>query len=128
VILDSSAIVAIFIEEPAFELLLAKAESATFLAVGAPTLLETRIALARKQMNQANARLDEFLLRSGVRILSFDEEHLRVAFQAFLRFGKGRHPAQLNFGDCFSYATSRVSEQPLLYTGDDFAKTDIEAA
>jgi len=69
------------------------------------------------------------LLRSiGAEIVPFTEEHYDAAVSAFLRYGKGRHPAGLNFGDCMSYAFARVSGLPLLYVGTDFSKTDITAA
>jgi len=68
-------------------------------------------------------------LRSiGAEIVPFGEEHYEAAVSAFLRYGKGRHPAGLNFGDCMSYALARVSGLPLLYIGDDFSKTDIQSA
>ena len=127
-ILDSSAVLAILLEETGFEVLLAKADSAAQLAIGAPTLLETKIVLARKLAADASVRLVDFLESGQVRITPFTSDHLHAAFQAFEKFGKGRHPAKLNFGDCMSYAVARVSAQPLLYTGDDFAKTDIETA
>jgi ribonuclease VapC len=127
-ILDSSAVIAILLEERGFDRLLDRADTARNVSIGAPTLLETKIALSRKQTGDASLRLDDFLERSRVRIVSFTAEHLTAAFGAFERFGKGRHPAKLNFGDCMSYAIARVSRQPLLYTGDDFSKTDIEAA
>ncbi len=81
-----------------------------------------------KSLTNASARLVDFLTGGEVRITPFTAGHLDVAFEAFERYGKGRHPAKLNFGDCMSYAVARVSGQPLLYKGDDFSKTDIEAA
>ena len=68
------------------------------------------------------------LRRLQVEIVPFTEVHYEAAVSAFLRYGKGRHPAGLNFGDCMSYAFARVSGLPLLYTGDDFSKTDIQSA
>jgi ribonuclease VapC len=127
-ILDSSAIVAILLEEPGFEELLAKADVADSVLIGAPTLLETKIALSRKPTGDAGSRLTDFLERGQVQLVPFSADHLRVAFGAFEHFGKGRHPAKLNFGDCMSYAIARVAGEALLYTGDDFSKTDIEAA
>jgi ribonuclease VapC len=63
-----------------------------------------------------------------VLVIPFGEPHWSAAATAFIRFGKGRHPAALNYGDCMTYATARVAERPLLYVGNDFAQTDIEAA
>jgi ribonuclease VapC len=69
--------------------------------------------------------LEKFLDRLSIEVISFGDAHCRVASQAFLRFGKGRHPAALNFGDCMSYATARLAQRPLLFVGDDFTKTDL---
>ena len=69
-----------------------------------------------------------FLRRLNVEVIPFHEEHLDVASAAFLRFGRGRDPAALNFGDCMSYAVTKVAGMPLLFTGGDFVRTDIEMA
>ena len=66
-----------------------------------------------------------FLLEMEVTVIPFEAAHWREATAAFLRFGKGRHPAKLNFGDCLSYATAKVARKPLLYVGDNFSQTDI---
>jgi ribonuclease VapC len=63
-----------------------------------------------------------------VTVLPFDDEHADVAGEAAVRFGKGRHPAKLNYGDCMTYATAQIAHEPLLYIGNDFAQTDIPAA
>ncbi len=73
-------------------------------------------------------KLERFIAAIGAEIIPFTRDHLNVAMDAFLRFGRGRHPAALNFGDCMSYAVARLAGMPLLYTGADFAKTDITAA
>ena len=77
---------------------------------------------------EAGAELDAFLARAGIEPTPVTAEQLGVARQAWRRFGKGRHPAALNFGDCFAYALARTVGEPLLYKGDDFALTDISAA
>ena len=84
--------------------------------------------LARSPSGEARARLTEFIGRLGARVVPFTQEHFEVSRDAFTRFGKGRHPARLNFGDCMAYAIASVAGAPLLYVGDDFSKTDIEAA
>jgi ribonuclease VapC len=127
-ILDSSVLVAIVLEDIGFDLLVEKMDTAKALAIGAPTLFETRIVLAKKPVDLARQRLDDFLERIDARIVPFTSEHVTAAIEAYDRYGKGRHPAQLNFGDCMSYAIARISRQPLLFIGDDFSKTDIEAA
>jgi ribonuclease VapC len=70
----------------------------------------------------------ELLRAAEAEVIPFSEDHSRVALQAYLRFGKGRHPAALNFGDCLSYATAFVARQPLLFVAGDFSQTDIEPA
>ena len=72
--------------------------------------------------------LDAFLRTASIETIAFTADHAAVARQAFLRYGKGRHPAALNFGDCIAYATARLEAMPLLFKGDDFRLTDIEAA
>lgn len=125
-VVDSSAIVAILLEEAGFEALEERLNRADYVSIGAPTVLEVRIVLTRKFASEA--KLKPFLETIGAITVPFTHEHLRVAIEAHDRFGKGRHPAKLNFGDCMSYATARIAREPLLYTGDDFAKTDIDAA
>ncbi len=103
-------------------------DSAEILLVGAPTLLETVMVLTARLGQDARPLLWAFLRRLGAEVIPFGEEHLDVAVTAFLRFGRGRHSAALNFGDCLSYAVAAVAGLPLLFTGEDFAKTDITAA
>jgi ribonuclease VapC len=127
-ILDSSAIVAILMEEPEAEDLLAKLRQPGPVGVGAPTLMETGVVLTSRIRKDPVPVLQGFLHKLGGLILPFDEAHWRVATDAFIRFGKGRHPAALNFGDCLAYATARVARQPLLCIGNDFARTDLDLA
>jgi ribonuclease VapC len=125
-VLDSSAVVAMLLEEGGFEQLADKVDTAPSVRVGAPTLLEVRIVLTRK--SSSHAKLHLFLQTIGAITVPFTAEHLAAAVEAHERFGKGQHAAKLNFGDCMSYAIARIAREPLLYTGDDFSKTDIEAA
>lgn len=127
-ILDTSAILAILFEEPGYPNLLRRVLSTESKGVGAPTLLEATMVLARRHGNAAPGRLDSWIREAGITVIAFGEPHWRSAGHAFLRYGKGRHPAALNFGDCLSYATAKLADLPLLYTGEDFAKTDIRAA
>lgn len=127
-ILDSSAVVAILMEEPEAEDLLAKLQQPGPVGIGVPTLVETCMVLTSRWGKDARPILEKFLSELGALVLSVDEAHWRVAAEAFLRFGKGRHPAALNFGDCMSYATAKVAGRPLLYVGTDFPKTDLELA
>lgn len=124
-ILDSSAIVAILREEDGWEEFVRRAAGAPALAIGSPTLLETAVVLFYRLRADPRPLLNSFLREMNVHIIPFTAEHYEVAVDAFQRFGKGRHPAALNFGDCLTYAVARLSGLPLLYAGDDFAKTDL---
>lgn len=127
-VLDSSALVAILLLEPNHEELQAKIESAPGVAIGAPTLVETLLVLTGRVRGEPILALRELLHAAEAEVIPFSEDHSRVALQAYLRFGKGRHPAALNFGDCLCYATASLAGQPLLYVGDDFSRTDIQRA
>jgi ribonuclease VapC len=127
-ILDSSAVVAVFLKEPGSGDLVTKLASARAVGIGAPTLVEAGIVLTARMGNQAHALLSQFLTEFSVVTVPFGEEHWRTAVLAYRRFGKGRHAAALNFGDCMSYATAKLSQQPLLCRGTDFARTDLAVA
>jgi len=127
-ILDSSALVAIILREFNHSELLAKMKAAPGIAIGAPTLLETLIVLTARLRGEPALALKELLRASDAEVIPFTEDHGRSALRAYMRFGKGRHPAALNFGDCLSYATAFIARQPLLFVGGDFSQTDIEPA
>jgi ribonuclease VapC len=128
VIVDTSALVGIAVEEPGYEPVLQRLASATSAVIGAPTLFETSMVLAGKLGVRWSSVLDRFVADSGLTIVPFTERHLPVAVDAFLRYGKGRHPARLNFGDCLTYALAKVAGEPLLCLGNDFAQTDLQLA
>jgi ribonuclease VapC len=127
-VVDSSALVSILLEEPEHQRLFDKAANAELSIVGAPVALETVMVLSGRSDKDPRSLLASLLRTMAAEIVPFTEEHYDAAVSAFLRYGKGRHPAALNFGDCMSYAFARVSGLPLLYTGGDFSKTDITAA
>ncbi len=127
-ILDTSVVVAIALREPGYEDLVARLRSAETIGIGAPTLTEAGMVLSARLGVEPQALLDRFLRDFGVVPVVFGELHWREALEAFRRFGKGRHPAALNFGDCLSYAAARLADHPLLFVGNDFSQTDIEAA
>lgn len=127
-VLDSSAVFAVVLKEAGYQDLLAKIEAAPGVAIGAPTLVETLIVLTARLHREALPVLKELLLAAEAEVIPFSEDHSHVALRAHLRFGKGRHPAALNFGDCLSYATASIARQPLLFVGNDFSRTDIVAA
>lgn len=124
-ILDSSAIVSVLTEEIGYEDVVRRASAALMLAVGASTLLETAMVLSSRLGKDPRLALNGFLRKMDVEVIPFTTEHYEVAMDAFERYGKGRHPAALNFGDCLTYAVARLSGLPLLYTGSDFARTDL---
>ncbi len=127
-VLDSSAIVAVHLKEPGHESLIEAIDRSEIVVIGVPTLLETAMVLSARFGQDARPLLFAFLRRLDAEVVAFNEEHLDSAITAFLRFGRGRHPAGLNFGDCMSYAVASVAGMPLLFTGRDFAQTDIPAA
>lgn len=126
-ILDSSAVVAIVFREPAHERLLAAIAAAPSLGIGAPTLVEATMVLSARLGTDARGLVSRFMLEADVAVVPFTDAHFGTALDAWLRYGRGRHPAALNFGDCLAYATARVAGEPLLYTGEDFRRTDMEA-
>lgn len=124
-ILDSSAVVAIFFKEPGYEALLHQVATAGEVGIGAPTLVECGIVLAAKMNHDARGLLARFLEEANVVVVPFTDAHFGTAIGAWLKYGKGQHPAGLNFGDCLSYAVARLAGMPLLCVGDDFVQTDL---
>jgi ribonuclease VapC len=126
VIVDSSALVAILLAEPGRQVLVDRLASAAVIGVGAPTLAETGIVLTARIGVAGRSLLARLLDEAGIETVPFTAAHWPIAVDAFARYGKGRHPAALNFGDCLTYATCRLAGRPLLCTGDDFPRTDLE--
>jgi ribonuclease VapC len=125
VVIDSSALIAILLGEPeAKGLAEAIAEDGRRL-MSAFSALETSIVIEAKKGEAGGSELDRLIHRAGIEIVSMNAEQVEIAREAWRNFGKGRHPAGLNIGDCCSYALSKHSGEPLLFKGDDFAKTDI---
>ena len=127
-IIDSSAILAIFFRETGAEELLSAILGADFAGIGSPTAAETGLVLTSRLKTNATGSLLRFFEETGIEIVPFTNLHWQRAIDAFSRFGKGRHPAALNFGDCMTYATTVLAHQPLLCRGDDFRKTDLKLA
>jgi ribonuclease VapC len=128
VILDSSVLVAIGLDEPERDVFIAKIDCADGVGAGAPTLVEAGIVLSARIGAEADELLAELVTTADMVVIEFGDAHWQEALSAWWRFGKSRHPANLNFGDCLAYATARLSGQPLLCKGDDFAKTDLALA
>ncbi|MBX6723923.1 MAG: type II toxin-antitoxin system VapC family toxin [Dactylosporangium sp.] len=124
-IVDSSAVIAILLREPGWESLLDHLAEASTAGIGAPTLVETGIVLGARLGIPGKSLLARFVQEAEMRVIPFTDLHWPVAVDAYLRFGKGRHPAALNFGDCLTYAVSQVAGEPLLCLGEDFARTDL---
>lgn len=127
-ILDTSAILAIVLREPEHERLSTAIVGASFVGAGTPTLTETGIVLTSRFPRDGRSMLERFLDEARAEEIPFGEIHWRVALEAFERFGKGRHVAGLNLGDCYAYATAKVAGDTLLYVGGDFPKTDVQPA
>lgn len=128
-ILDSSALVAIALREPTHDRLLdAIAAEPRVIGIGAPTLVETTIVLSARLDRDARGIVGRLLLEGDIAIVPFSDAQYGTAMDAWLRYGRGRHAAALNFGDCMAYATARLEDAALLFTGDDFARTDVQVA
>ncbi len=127
-IVDSSALVAVLLREPGHEALLEQLGAEPAIGVGAPTLAETGIVLASRMGVRGRTLLARFVQETELVVVPLSEQHWGVAVEAFLRFGKGRHPARLNYGDCLTYAVTRLAGEPLLCVGEDFPQTDLELA
>ena len=126
-ILDTSAVVAVVMKEPGYEDLL-QTMAGGRAAIGTATLTETAIVLSARLENDARSLLARFLSEASISIIPFGESHYSAAVDAWLRYGKGKHPAALNFGDCLSYAVAQLANEPLLFVGEDIARTDIDRA
>ena len=127
-IVDSSALVAITFAEPGYQELVAKLAGAPSAGIGTPTLAETGVVLAARLGHDSRDLVIRLLDEFGIEEIPFGDRHWREAVDAYLRFGRGRHKARLNFGDCLTYAVARLANEPLLFVGDDFPQTDLEAA
>ncbi len=124
-VIDTSAIVAIALNEPdAAELELRIADDPVRL-ISAATVLETTIVLETRLGDAGGREFDLWLLKVGAEVVPVDTEQIDAARRAWRRYGKGRHPAGLNYGNCFSYALALTRGEPLVFKGEDFARTDI---
>ena len=124
-ILDTSAVMAILLREPEAATFATLVSEAQGVGIAGPTLAETGIVLGGR-LGFTSALLHRFLQEAQVSVIPFGEPHWHTAVTAYNHYGKGRHAAGLNFGDCFSYATAKLTQQPLLCKGNDFTQTDLE--
>ena len=126
-VIDTSALLAILQDEPERRTFNEAIEAAASRAMSVATFVEVSIVIESRYGAEGLRELDLFVDRAGIELVSVDVEQGQVARGAFSRFGKGRHPAGLNFGDCLAYALARVLGEPLLYKGDDFRQSDVAA-
>ena len=127
-IVDSSALLAVLNREPDADRYQAAILTAVPCRISVANVLETSIVVESRGGAEAGEELDTFLDKAGIESAPVTAEQLAAARRAWRCFGKSKHPAALNFGDCFAYALAQVTGEPLLYKGDDFACTDILAA
>jgi len=124
-VIDSSVLLAILFDEPGaadFELAI---EKDPVRLVSAGSLLEAGLVVEARLAEAGARELDLLMYKARIEIVAVDEAQVEVGRRGFRRFGKGRHPAALNFGDCFAYALSKTSGEPLLFKGEDFSKSDV---
>jgi len=126
-VIDSSALAAILFGEPECRQFIEAIEAADSKLISVANWLEISIIIEARTGAEGNRDLEQFIQRAGIEIVPVDLEQGRFARDAWLRFGKSRHPAALNYGDCFAYALARDRSQTLLFKGDDFVHTDIPA-
>jgi ribonuclease VapC len=124
-VIDTSAVIAILFAEPEADRFEIAILNDALRYMSAASLVETSIVLARRHGDGASDKLDTFILRMNIAIIPVSTEQAEVARSAFRQYGRGRHKAALNFGDCFSYALAKVSGEPLLYKRHDSALTDL---
>lgn len=124
-VIDTSALIAIALDEPEAALFEQHIVSDPVRLISAATVLEVVMVLETRLDEAAVREFDLWLHKAEVDIVAVDTDQLDAARRAWRRFGKGRHPAGLNYGDCFSYALAFTRQEPLLFKGDDFSKTDI---
>ena len=125
-VIDTSALLAIFLGEPERKAFLDSIFQAETRMISAVNVVETGIVLEARRGESAGREFDLFVVRTNLQIISLDSEQVEIARSAWRKYGKGRHPAGLNFGDCFAYALAKFTGEPLLAKGDDFAATDVE--
>lgn len=128
IVVDTSAVIAILRREHERDLFAETIGDADAVLFSTGGYLEASMVLVGRGRPRRATALDDLLDELVIELVGFDEQQAKISQAAFIRFGKGRHPAGLNFGDCVSYALARSRALPLLYKGDDFAKTDIVSA
>ena len=124
-VIDSSALIAILMNEEDASRFAQAIQAAPMRFMSAASLVETSMVIEASRGGSGTALLDSLIYHSQIEIMPVDAKQVGIARMAFRRFGKGRHPAKLNFGDCFSYALAQVMNEPLLFKGNDFSLADV---
>jgi len=124
-VLDTSAVLAILLNEPEAPAFERAIESDPTRLMSAASFLETAIVIEARFGEAGGVELDLLVHKAGIDIAAVTADQAEIGRQAFRQYGRGRHPAAMNFGDCFAYALSRTSGEPLLFKGDDFSRTDV---
>lgn len=124
-VIDTSAIAAILFDEPERADFISKIEAANVRLISAPTLLECHIVVAARKGELGTGELQLFVHEAELEVVAFDRNQVDFAALTWQSYGKGRHPAGLNYGDCFAYALAKATGEPLLFKGFDFSQTDI---
>jgi ribonuclease VapC len=127
-VIDSSALLAVFFGEPEKNTFVAKMSADPLRVLSAGSLIEAGIVVLNRLGDEGLRELQSLIAVAQIEIDPVTLRQAEIAWVAYRRFGKGRHPAGLNFGDCFAYALAKATDQPLLFKGGDFAKTDIVPA
>lgn len=125
-VIDSSALLAVLLGEPDGPRVAAAIEAGSPRLLSAANLLEASIVIESRKGEAGGRELDLLLYRAGIQVEPVDRDQAELARVAWRRFGKGQHPAALNYGDCFAYALATSRQLPLLFCGEDFARTDVE--
>ena len=126
-VIDSSAIIAVLLNEANAAQIAEAIDSGSQRLLSAASLLEASIVIESRKGEDAGRELDLLIYRAAIEVVAVDQDQAEIARVAWRRYGKGRHPAGLNYGDCFSYALARSRGLPLLFQGEDFSRTDIDA-
>jgi ribonuclease VapC len=127
-VIDSSALVAILLQEPGWQVLAAALDQASPRLISAATPLEASIVIEARKGREGGRDLDALIVRAQIEIVAVDPDQVGVARVAWRQFGKGNHPSALNFGDLFAYALAKITGSSLLHKGDDFGRTDVQPA
>jgi len=127
-VIDSSALVAVLLGEPGWEMIQAQIEASQPWRISVVTLVEASMVVESRLGVAGKVQLDALLLRIGAQVIPVSGDDAVAVLDGWRRYGRGRHPARLNFGDCFSYALATGVGEPLLFVGDDFSHTDVVSA